>query len=533
MAHPLSPSSLPQGKTRRRTHNPPAIIVIASVLIAAALLLPLIYLVVRATGASGGLLRFVLRPQTVNVLFNTLGLALSVTLAALGIALPVAFLTLRTNVPGRHIWFVLCSLPLVIPTYVGAFVMISAFATGGLLSSWLAISFPSIYGFGGTMLVLTLFSYPYMLLALRAGLRGLDPSLEEASRSLGHSAWGTFFRVSLPHLRPAIAAGSLLVALYVMSDFGAVAMLRYNSFTRAIFVQYQNSFNRSNAAALGLILVLLIALVLAVDYLLRGRRRLERTGSGAARKAALIDLGPWRYVAMLPLLLLVLLALVAPLSVIVAWLWRGIANNVPIAIEWRALWNTVSVSLLAALASTLAAIPIAVLSVRFPSRLSVLLERLSYVGYALPGVVVALTLVFFGARYVPWIYQTRTLLVIGYVILFIPQAVGNIRARLLQISPSLEESARSLGRTPTRVLLEVTFPLLRSGLLTGAALVFLTTMKELPATLLLGPTGFHTLATRIWMWTSEAFYAQAAPSALLLVLASSLSVGLILWQERD
>ena len=191
-----------------------------------------------------------------------------------------------------------------------------------------------------------------------------------------------------------------------------------------------------------------------------------------------------------------------------------------------------SVSLLAALITSLAAVPIAVLAVRFPSKLSASLERLTYVGYALPGIVVALSLVFFGARYAPWLYQTRAMLVFAYAVLFLPQAVGNVRATLLQVNPHLEEAARSLGRGRTRTLLEVTLPLVRSGFITGAAIVFLTSMKELPATLLLSPIEFNTLATRIWSWTTEAFFAQAAPYALLLVLVSSLSVGILLSQEE-
>jgi iron(III) transport system permease protein len=503
--------------------------------VAAAVLLPLVYLVLRSVEAGPGIWTFILRPRTVEVLWRTLLLATSVTTVSLLLALPVAWLTLRTDLPLRRFWFVLCLLPLVIPSYVGAFAMVSAFAQGGLVSSWLSswlnVSLPSVYGFWGALIVLTLFNYPYMLLAVRAGLRGLDPSLEEAARSLGRTSWQTFFQVTLPHLRPAIAAGALLVSLYVLSDFGAVSMLRYDSFTRAIYVQYENSFNRANAAVLGLMLVSLTGVVLLVDALVRGRARLDRVGSGAARRAPRLKLRGWTLPALLFLGLLVTLALVAPLSVIALWLWRGMASSQSVQLDWLAVWNTFSVSLLTAAVATLAAVPVAVLAVRFPSRLSALLERFSYLGYALPGIVVALSLVFFGARYAPWLYQSIAMLVFGYTVLFIPQAVGTIRATLLQINPHLEEAARSLGRSPAATLLEVTLPLVRPGLITGAALVFLTTMKELPATLLLGPTGFNTLATRTWSWSVEAFFAQAAPYALLLVLVSSVSVAILLSQE--
>jgi iron(III) transport system permease protein len=517
---------------QKNLKRPPLIVLIPGVLVAAAVLLPLIYLLVRATEAGAGSWQFVFRPRSLVVLWNTLLLAFSVTTASLVIALPIAWLTLRTDLPWRRWWFVLAVLPLVVPSYVGSFAMISAFARGGLISGWLNVTMPSVYGFWGALAVLTLFNYPYMLLAIRAGLRGLDPSLEEAARSLGRSSWRAFFEVTLPHLRPAIAAGALLVSLYVLSDFGAVSMLRYDSFTRAIYVQYENSFNRSGAAVLGLMLVSLTGAVLMVDALVRGRARLDRVGSGSARRLPQLKLKRWTLPALVFMSLTVLLALVAPLSVIAIWLWRGVLTSQGAIIDWLAVWNALSVSLATAFVATLAAVPVAVLAVRFPSRLSALLERLTYLGYALPGIVVALALVFFGARYAPVLYQTTTMLVFGYTVLFIPQAVGTLRATLLQINPHLEEAARSLGRGPASTLREVTLPLLKPGLVTGAALVFLTTMKELPATLLLGPTGFNTLATRIWSWTVEAFFAQAAPYALMLVLVSSLSVAILLSQEE-
>ena len=518
---------------RVSTSRPPLIVLLPSLAVAVAVLLPLAYLLFRATGASGGFWDYLLRARSLRALLTTLLLAFSVTTLTLLIALPVAWLTLRTGLAGRRVWFVLTMLPLVIPTYVGSFALISAFATGGLFSQVFGAELPAVYGFGGALVVLTLFTYPYMLLALRAGLRGLDPSLEEAARSLGYSPLKTFFTVTLPHLRPAIAAGALLVSLYVISDFGAVAMLRVDTLTRSIYVQYQSSFNRSNAAALGLVLVGLTVSVLAVDVLVRGRARLVRTGSGAARSARQQQLGRWAVPAQLFLGVLVAVALVAPLTVVGVWLWRGLAGGLVAGLEWHPLVNALRVSLLAALASTLAALPVAVLTVRFPSRLSALLERLTYVGYALPGLVVALALVFFGARYAPWLYQTEALLVFAYTLLFLPQALGNIRTSLLKVNPHLEEAAKGLGRSSWGVLTQVTVPLVRSGVLTGAALVFLTTMKELPATLLLGPTGFNTLATRIWSWTVEAFFAQAAPYCFVLIAASSASLALLLAHESE
>lgn len=526
-----APRERRRGDPALRRTSPPALVVVPAVLVSGAVLLPLLYLLLRSGDASGGIIDYLLRPRTLAVLGRTLLLVATVTGASLLLALPIAYLTTRTDLPGRRLWSVLTTLPLVIPSYVFAFAFVSAFATGGLLAGSLGLRLP-VSGYWGALLVMTLSTYPYALLTLRSGFLGIDPSLEEAARSLGRSGIKAFYYVTLPLLRPAIAAGGLLVSLYVLSDFGAVSLLRYTTFTRAIYVQYENSFNRGNAAALGLMLVLLTLVILLIDARVRGRGLVRRTGVGEAQRIPRRALGRWRWPALVFLTLVVSLALLAPLAIVSGWLLRGIASGQVAPFDWSAVFNTAFVSLAAAIASLAAAIPIAVLAVRFPSRISALLERLSYLGYALPGIVVALALVFFGARFLPWIYQSHAMLVFAYLLLFLPQAVGNLRAALLQVDPHLEEAARGLGRRPIETLFTVTLPLLRSGMITSATLVFLTTMKELPATLLLRPTEFDTLATELWSWTTEAFFAQAAPYALALVLVSGISMGVLLLEEE-
>ena len=322
------------------------------------------------------------------------------------------------------------------------------------------------------------------------------------------------------------------MALYTLSDFGAVSLLRFNSFTRAIYLQYSASFDRTAAAVLALMLVLLTLFILTAEARLRSKARYYRSSSGTVRRPGQVKLGKWRGPALAFCLLIMMMGLVLPLTVIGFWLVRGVMAGEELHLGLDIIFNSVSASGLAALAAVLAAVPVAVLIVRFPGRRSRWLERSAYVGYALPGIVIALSLVFFGANYATLLYQTLAMLVFAYVIRFLPQAVGSSRASLLQISPRLEEAARNLGRTPFQVLTSITAPLLKPGLLTGLALVFLTGMKELPATLLLGPTGFHTLATRIWGATEEAFFARAAAPALLLVLVSAIAIWIILTQEE-
>jgi iron(III) transport system permease protein len=363
-------------------------------------------------------------------------------------------------------------------------------------------------------------------------LRNLDPALEEAARGLGYSAWRTFTKVTLPNLRPSIVTGALLVALYVLSDFGAVSMLRFNSFTRAIYVQYNSSFDRSLASLLSLVLVVISLILLVAAQRMQGVARYHRLGAGANRRKAPVALGGWRWLALFFCASVVIASLILPAGVVTYWLVRGVLAGESLVPVSAALLNSVKAAGLAALAATLLALPVAYLVVRFYGRYSLAVYNLAYIGNGLPGIVIALSLVFFGANYAPFLYQSLAMLVFAYVVRFLPEATGTQRAGLLQISPRLEEAARMLGYSRRQAILRVTIPLLQPGIWAGFALVFLSAIKELPATLLLGPTGFSTLATQIWSATSEAFYARAAAPALILLLVSGLSIVLILRQEE-
>ncbi|MDP6510399.1 MAG: iron ABC transporter permease [Dehalococcoidia bacterium] len=501
------------------------------------MVLPMVYLVVRALGAGAEVWELLFRGRTLAILARSVVLAAVVTGASTVIAVVLAWLTVRTDLPLRRWWAVLTILPLVIPSYVGAFLIIVGLGPRGMLQQFLEgplgiERLPEIYGFPGAMLILTLLSYPYVLLTVRAALWRLDPALEEASLSLGHGAWDTFRRVTLPLLRPAIAAGALLVALYTLSDFGAVSLLRYETFTWAIYLQYEAALDRTAASALSLVLVALALSIVFLEATSRGRARYHRSTVGAVRRPATVRLGKWRWPALAFCGGIALFALAIPMAILVYWVVRGIAAGEALGQVWGVALNSAYVSGLAALACVAAALPVAYLSVRHPGRISNLLERISYMGFALPGIVIALALVFFGANFVTPIYQTVALLIFAYMVLFLPTALGAARASLLQVSPRVEEAARSLGRTPLQTMAAITLPLVRQGVLSGAALVFLVTMKELPATLLLSPIGFKTLATTTWAASSEAFFAKAAAPALLIIAVSSLAVAIMSWQER-
>ncbi len=519
-----------------RRLQPPGLLTTAAVLVGCAMALPLVYLAIRSLGASMDAWELFLRPRTAQILWRSVQLVFVVTIGCLVVGVPLAWFTTRTDLPNRRLLAVLCALPLVVPTYVGAFLYISALGPRGLLQDTLSplgvTRLPEIYGLPGAALSLILLSYPYVYLTVRASLLRMDPSLEESARLLGHGAFDTFLRLTLPQLRPAMVSGSLLVALYTLSDFGAVSLMRYESFTWAIYQQYLGSFDRTVAAMLSIGLVGLASLVLVIEGLARGRSRYYRSSSGSERDQPVIALKKWRRPLGLYAWTIVAAALGLPAAMLVYWLVNGVMSGEPLLLLWGATWNAVSVSALAAVVATLLAVPVAAKAVRSPGLVASTVYRFSHTGYAMPGIVVALALVFFASRLASPLYQTMWLLLFGYLVLHLPAALGAVRSSLVQISPRLEESSRILGSSQLRTMLTVTGPLLRPGLFMGGALVFLITVKELTATLILSPLSFKTLATAVWSASEEAFFAQAAAPALMIILVSSIPMAFLILRER-
>ncbi|MBA2764837.1 MAG: iron ABC transporter permease, partial [Thermoleophilaceae bacterium] len=441
-------------------HRPPAWLLLFAGAVALIAALPLVYLALTIAGAWPVVIETVLEPRSLALLARSIGLAAAVTLTATLIAVPSAWLTTRTDLPFRGLWTVLLALPLVIPSYIGAYLLVSALGPSGLLQEALGVDrLPSIYGFPGAWIVLSLCTYPLILLTVRSALRRLDPQLEDAARGMGRSQARTFFGIVLPQLLPAIGAGALLVALYVLSDFGAVSIVRFDSFTRAIYVAYQSSFDRTIAAALAGLLVLVMLALLAVEARLRSGRAYHRTGPGSQRGGTRVALGRWRWPALAFCWLVVVLALVLPIGVLVYWSLRSFAGTTDWALVGQAAFNSLLTAGLAAGLAAICALGIAALTVRHPSRIGTAFDRVAHTGYALPGIVVALALVFFATRVALPLYQTLGLLVVALVILFLPQAIGATRTALLQISPRLEEAARGLGRGQLRTMASVTAPL--------------------------------------------------------------------------
>lgn len=501
----------------------------AGLLVAAAAVLPASYLVVVIAGDLSAALEVAFSSRALETLLRTAALTAAVVAASIAIAVPIGWLTVRTDLPGRRLWAVLCTLPLVIPSYVGAYLLVAALGPNGMLQEALGVDrLPSIYGFWGAWLVLTLFTFPLLLIPLRATLRRIDPQLEDAARAMGRGPLEVFRTVVLPQLWPVIAAGSLLVALFVVSDFGAVSILRFHSFTSEIYLAYQSSFDRVAAAALGAVLVVAMLALLLVSSRVRGSKTVHRLGPGTLRPTQPYRLGRWRWPAIAFCSLIVLVAFVLPVGVLIYWASKGISTG---STSWNTIaalgGNSLLIAAWAAAIGAIAALVVAALAVRYPSRVARLVERLSHAGYALPGILVALGLVFFATRAVPALYQTIALLVFAMTIHYLPLAIGPIASSLVQLSPRIEEAARGMGRGPAEVFRTITIPLARGGLMAGAALVFLHAMKELTVTLILSPIGFKTLATDIWTQTTFGFYEASAIPALVLLAVAAVPVYLL------
>jgi iron(III) transport system permease protein len=503
----------------RRTPGPSPVVVAVAIVVGAAMLLPVGYLGVRIFQEGASAWDEARTAGARDALARTALLSASVTAATVALAVPLAWLTVRTDLPFRRAWQVLLGLPLAIPSYVGAFTIVAAFGPRGMLRDALGVeSLPEIYGFFGAWLTLTLFTFPYVLLPVSAAIRNIDRSLEEAARTLGKSRARTFFSITLPQLRPSIAAGGVLVALYVLSDFGAVSLLRFDSLSRIIYVRY-TTFDRGGAATLAAMLVALSVAVIVAETALRGRGRYHARTAG--RPAQIVRLGAWKWPALAFCALVVGVSLALPVSVILYWLVRGINAGEAIEGIGAAGWNSAYVAAIAALVAVVASLPVAGLNARYRSVLSWTVEKAAYSGYALPGITIALALVFFAANYAPWVYQTMLLLVFGYVVRFLPQAVAAARSAFEQVNPATALAARGLGKGRWEVFGRITLPQILPGVASGGTLVFLTVMKELPVTLLLSPIGFETLATQVWSATSEAFFARAALPALAIVAISA------------
>lgn len=485
--------------------RPPLWLVVSAVVAAAAAAIPLVYLLVRATeSGAAAIIATLSRGRVLEYAANSLGLAAATTLTALVLGTAVAVVLTRMRVPFARTWLLISALPLAVPSYLAGY-------------GWL-VAFPALHGFVPSWLLLTAVTVPYVTLPVAAALRGASGDLEGVARTLGRGPLRAFFVATWPSVRPAAVAGSLLVALYALSDFGLVAMMRFPTLTWGINAAYSASFDRAQAATLALLLVVLALVVVAGER--SARRQLPRA---ASRAVAPRSVGRGMLIALLPVVAVApLVGVAVPLLGLLSRLIEAATlrdTDVPRLLE--AVGTTVGVAIAAAALAILLALPIAALASRYRGRLVTAIESVGYLGHALPGIVVGLSLVFFALAVVPVLYQSVAVLVFAYAVLFMPKAIGTVRSGLADVPPRLVAVARTLGQSPVQAWWRVTVPLALPSVGVGALLVAIATMKELPATLLLRPTELQTLATELWNRTVVFEFGAAAPYAALLVLVAA------------
>ena len=513
------PVSRPTAAVSRydKTSRPGPLVTTTVAILVAATLIPLGY--VAWAAVSIGWTRaydLVVRPRVGELLFNTVALVVITVPLCVVVGVGVAWLVERTDLPGRGFWRPLFVAPLAVPAFVNSY-------------AWVGV-IPSLHGLWAGVLVSTLSYFPFMYLPVAATLRRLDPAVEESARALGSDSAGVFFRVVLPQLRLAILGGGLLIGVHLLAEFGAFAMLRFDTFTVAIFQQFQVTFDGAAGSMLAGVLVLLCLVLLVAEALARGRARFARIGSGVPRAVTPIRLGRSMLPAQAGLAALTVLALGVPVWTILRWLWIGGADVWVLDDIASALGQTIGLATVAAALTTVLAFPVAWVAVRSSGVLARGVEGANYVTSSLPGIVTALALVTVTIHLARPLYQGVALIVFAYVLLFMPRALVNVRAGLAQVPPSLEEASRSLGSSPTATFLRVTLRLTAPAAAAGASLVFVAVATELTATLLLAPTGTRTLSMRFWSFSSELDYAAAAPYALVLVVLA-IPVTLVLFRQ--
>lgn len=448
----------------------------------------------------------VFRPRVGELLVNTVLLVVvTVPLCAL-VGLAAAWLIERTTLLGRRAFAVLLVAPLAIPAFVNSY-------------GWVSLV-PSLNGLWSGVLVAGLSYFPLVYLPCVAALRRLDPGIEEAAASLGLSPARVFLRVVLPQLRLSLLGGSLIIALHLLSEYGAFALIRFDTFTTAIVEQFRSTFNGPAATALASVLVTLCLLLLVGEAGGRGRSRYARVGSGSARPVPRHRLGVSRVAAFAFLGAIVLLSVVVPFASVTRWIVDGGAAAWANPLLPAALVQTLGYGLVGSVIAAAVAFPISILAVRYPSALAKGLESVNYVTSSLPGIVTALALVTVSIRLVPGIYQSALVVVVAYCLMFLPRAIVTLRAGLAQVPPGIEEAARSLGLRPSLTFASVTLRFVMPAAVAAAALVFLGVANELTATLLLAPNGTRTLATQFWSNVNDIDYAGAAPYATLLIVLS-------------
>lgn len=483
---------------------------------------------------------------------NTLRLVLGVTAGVTLLGVSLAWLTAVCEFPGRRFFSWALLLPLAVPAYVTAFVYVALLDFTGPLQTWLRelaagpFAFPPIRSAGGVILVMSLALYPYVYLLARNAFLTQGKRALEAAQSLGYSRRAGFFRVALPLARPWIMAGLLLALMETLADFGTVSVFNYDTFTTAIYKTWFGLFSLRGASQLASVLILLaFALIVAEQISRRGLRYTQAGRHSRMERITLHGYRAWAAAGFAALVLLV--AFIIPVVQLLSWAAKVAVRD----LDERYLgflWHSLLLGALAAVLIVVAALLLAYAQRQHKDHWTQAMVRIATLGYAVPGAVLAVGIViplawfdqrlaglakdWFGIETGFILQGTMLVMLLAYLTRFLAVGYNPVDSAMQRVTRNLDEAARSFGLSGLAVLRRVHLPMLRGGLLTAAALVFVDVMKEMPITLMTRPFGWDTLAVRIFEMTSEGEWERAALPAVALVLVGLLPIALLVRQSE-
>jgi iron(III) transport system permease protein len=501
-------------------------------------------------GVWGHLVQTVLLGLVVNTTWLVLGVAVGTTL----IGVTLAWLTATCDFPGRRILDWALVLPLALPTYVTAFVGIGLLDFTGPIQTqlrmWLGLEqltwFPRIRSSGGVIAVMTLALYPYVYLLARNAFRTQGRRAMEAARTLGYGRWRGFFHVALPMARPWIVSGLMLALMETLADFGAVSIFNYDTFTTAIYEAWFGLSSLTAAAQLSSLLVLIVFGLVWLEQRSRLRAQYTDMGRGGPAGERMVLKGVKGGFGTAICGLVLAMGFLIPVGQLLIWAYGVMAHDLDVR-YFGFLGHSLLLGTLGALLTCTAAL-LLVYAVRWTPNPAVrLAARLSTLGYAIPGAVLAVSFFLlltgmeralgsavkslFGMDVSLLIRTVLVAMLLAYLVRFLAVAFGPIESVTKRITTNIDEAARGLGAGGVRLLRRVHFPVIRGGLLTAAALVFVDVVKEMPITLMTRPFGWDTLAIRIFELTSEGEWERAALPAVALVLTGWIPVMLLTREE--
>lgn len=510
---------------------------IAAVLV----LVPMVVIVAAIGEFDVELWDFLLEYQLPVLLKNTAILAVGVGLGVLFVGASSAWLLAMYRFPSSHFLTWAMMLPLAVPAYVLAFTQLGLFEYSGVISTYLRERWgfenglPDIKNAFGVSAVMTLAFYPYVYLLAKNAFATMGSRALEVGASLGLSPVQSFVKIALPMARPWLAGGLMLALMEVLADFGAVSIFGFETFTTAIYEAWFGFFSLQTAKQLASLLIGFVFVLVVFEQLSRRHRRFEQAGRG--NDTVPLVLRGWKaYLAAAYCWLVLLLAFFVPIGQLIVWTfetWQGVAWQQ----LWQQAWHSLAVSLVGAMTVTVVALAI-VLAIRYDDGyFTKIAAKLSVMGYAIPGTVLAVGVFVPVAHLDNWLIATfglpegtvifRTTLsvmIVAYLIRFLALGVSSVAAGMERIKPSYAEAANSLGVSGFAVLHKVYLPLLKGSLGVALLMTFVDIMKEMPITLMMRPHDWDMLSVRIYAFTMEGMFDKAALPALVIVITGLVPV---------